>query len=769
MTMSGQIPPPVRVCDALAYALAGVPVFPCRGDKSPMTPHGHKDASADPAQVFAWWGKLSPDALGLPTGPASGLWALDVDAPKPGREANGRETLAALESRHGPLPATVEQRTGGGGRQMFFAWPQDGPPVKNSASRIGPGLDVRGQGGYVIVPPSLHQSGGHYAWAPGRALGETTLALAPDWLLAMVRGDEKTPPTAPPSSTPADEGATPYGQKALAEELALLASAMEGERNESLNRAAFRLGQLVAGGQLERPGVEAGLFGLAVNRGLPEREARATIASGLEAGQREPRGPNSIQLRGVDQAGIGPKHDDEWEPSLRPWPKLSPTALHGLAGDFVRLACRDSEADPAAVLVTFLVRFGAEVGPGPHALVGDAKHPPRIFAVVVGASSKARKGTSGQPVQRVFTFGLSLYVPAHNSPGPLSTGEGLVYKVRDPVEGWQIVDKKTGQGQMIVVDPGEDNKRLFVLDEELAAALQCTKREGNTLSTVLRTLWDSGNVEPLTKTSKAKTTGAHIGLVTHITAPELARLLDETQALNGFANRFLWVCARRQKVVPLPTPMPEAEVLAIQGRLLKALDTAHDLGHLDFDPEARALWLATYPELSQDHPGLAGTVINRGEAQVLRLALVYALLDSASQIQAAHLQAALALWSYCRASALYVFGRVEADPIARRVLSALEAGPLSGTDLYRILGNHASKARLESALSELLASGRVTEDREATKGRSRRVFRLCEKSEVSEASPPLGQADQLSSLSSLNSPMNCANEELWQGPAEMVL
>ena len=443
--------------------------------------------------------------------------------------------------------------------------------------------------------------------------------------------------------------------------------------------------------------------------------------------------------------------------------------MSGLAGDFVCLACRDSEADPAAVLVTFLVRFGIEVGPVPHVLVGDAKHPPRLFAVVVGASSKARKGTSGQPVQRVFTFDAQApHLSAHNSPGPLSSGEGLVWKVRDPLEAWQL-DRNKDEGKFVTIDPGEENKRLFVLDEELAAALQCTKREGNTLSTVLRTLWDSGDVEPLTKTNKTKTTGAHAGVVTHITVAELSRLLDETQTLNGFANRFLWVCARRRKLVALPRPMPQAEVSVLQQRILVALEAGRELGCLDFNQQARDLWEAAYPNLSQDHPGLAGTVINRGEAQVLRLALVYALLDSAREIQPGHLRAALALWKYCRDSALFIFGQSEADPITRRVLTALEAGPLTATALFKALGNSVSKKRLEASLGELMAAGRLEQTKETGTTKPKTIYRLTEKSELSELSDSPHDALQDNSDSSDNSSGQSGDQGLWTGPAEVVL
>ena len=144
---------------ALTYARHGVPVFPCRPtNKAPYTQHGFKDATTDEATIIAWW-KLWPEALiGMPTGWASGVWVLDVDFPA------GPASLANLEAQIGPLPRTLEQVTGSGGRHMFFAM-VEGVEIKNSASKIGPNLDVRGVGGYVIVAPSLPSPGNRYQWS----------------------------------------------------------------------------------------------------------------------------------------------------------------------------------------------------------------------------------------------------------------------------------------------------------------------------------------------------------------------------------------------------------------------------------------------------------------------------------------------------------------------------------------------------------------------------------------------------------------------------
>lgn len=231
---------------------------------------------------------------------------------------------------------------------------------------------------------------------------------------------------------------------------------------------------------------------------------------------------------------------------------ISRRRLPGIVGEFVGLATENSEADPAAVLATFLPRFGVEVGSGPHMWVGDTPHRCRLASVIVGASSKSRKGTSGTPVKRLFstdphTDTVPPYIPAHTTAGPFSSGEGIIYLVRDEIEKWS--DKLQ---EWIVTDPGIDDKRLFILDEEFAGVMANTKREGNTLSMIIRRIWDSGNLAPIIKNNRITATCAHIGWVSHITLFELNSRLDESEAFNGFANRILWVCAKRFKLVPEP-------------------------------------------------------------------------------------------------------------------------------------------------------------------------------------------------------------------------
>ncbi len=415
--------------------------------------------------------------------------------------------------------------------------------------------------------------------------------------------------------------------------------------------------------------------------------------------------------------------------AIRSWPCLLSSALPGLAGEFVALATRCSEADPAAVLATFLARFGVEVygfepGKGPYVRVGETRHPPRLYAVVVGASSRARKGTSAKPVLRAFEEIPEKWkngppVAPHTG-GPLSSGEGLAFRLRER-------DAEGGEDE----EPSghTTDKRLFVLDEELAAATATMKRKGNTLSMALRSFWDSGDYEPLTKITPVVVRGAHVGIVTHITVRELRRNLDATQIANGFANRFLWICARRTKLVVCPTAIPEGEFAPFRETLWERIRLAQSRSELQFTPEARSLWEKVYPEVSRDLPGAGGDITARGEAHCIRLALVYALLDGAKCIGPGHLRAALALWQYARDSALYIFGDGEEDGLLRKILQALRSGPKSTTDLNALFGGRVTSRTMQALLQELVGCGLVEKREIKTGGRPRILYHGVEKAE----------------------------------------
>jgi len=277
---------------ALTYARHGVPVFPCRLNKAPLTSRGHKDASTDEAAILAWWRRWPTALIGMPTGWDSGLWVLDVDLP------DGPASLEAIEAQVGPLPSTLEQVTGSGGRHLFFKM-VEGVEIKNNARKLGPGLDVRGEGGYVIVPPSGHPSGGTYTWSTDH---DAPLGDAPDWLLDLVCSDAPSDGKAQGSLLPwtittnsAVESevrhcfSSGWAKTAFESEILNVHVSCRGTRNSTLFKAAAALGELVAGGALDHHHVEHALRNVAHAVGLEDGEISKTIASGFEAGKRNPR------------------------------------------------------------------------------------------------------------------------------------------------------------------------------------------------------------------------------------------------------------------------------------------------------------------------------------------------------------------------------------------------------------------------------------------------------------------------------------------------
>jgi hypothetical protein len=418
---------------------------------------------------------------------------------------------------------------------------------------------------------------------------------------------------------------------------------------------------------------------------------------------------------------------DHGLPPSPPWPQMAPEAFYGLAGAIVEAIDPYTEADPVAGLMNILVGTGNAIGATPHARVQHDVHPARLNVVEVGESSKGRKGT-GWSTPRYLLSQVDPTWAASRIKSGLSSGEGLIYNVRDTL--WKhepIKDKgRVVDYQEVEADLGEADKRLLIVEPEFAAALTAMAREGNILSAVIRQAWDDGHLSPLTRNNPMKATGAHISIIGHITKQELLARLDDTSKGNGFANRFLWVLVKRSKYLPQGAAAPEAVLRPLVDRLITVFTFARTVSELKRDDEANTLWDAVYAPLSDGKPGLLGAIISRAEAQVLRLSVLYAVLDQSTTIKAAHLKAALAVWEYCEQSARMIFGERLGDPTADRILDALRtAGPTGMTenDIYELFGRNKSANDRARALTMLAALGRARADKEDTGGRPRTIWR----------------------------------------------
>jgi len=405
-----------------------------------------------------------------------------------------------------------------------------------------------------------------------------------------------------------------------------------------------------------------------------------------------------------------------------PWPEpIAEEAYHGLLGDAVRLVTPTTEADPAALFAHFTVGIGVLLGRETRAMVGNAPHPPKQNAVVVGNTSQGRKGTAQRASEGLIvladpTFRLRMVEG-------LSSGEGLIWQVRDEIRKFER-SKDGGPPQEVIVDPRVDDKRLLVIESEFASVLRVAQREGNTLTAIVRRAWDRDDLQTLTKNNPATATGAHIGIVGHVSREEFLRYLDRSELANGFANRFGFYAARRSRLLPEGDTIPETALAPLAARLRVAQEWAAHPRILRRDNQARAIWHDVYGALTAERAGMFGGATTRAEAQVLRLSVLYAILDCSASIRAEHLLAALAIWRYCEQSARWVFGDATGDPTADTILGALRRnGELDREDIVNLFGRHANRPRIERALSLLLAAGLAHPVRQPTGGRPREVWR----------------------------------------------
>jgi hypothetical protein len=262
---------------ALDYANQGIPVFPCGDNKKPLVQGGFKSASTDAAQITKWWTAYKGAMIGIPTGQASGLVVIDVDVKD---DVDGFQSLKSLE----PLPKTLMVTTPSGGAHFIFKH-DPARPLRNSASQLGDGLDIRGDGGYIIAAGSSTSSGAY------EVTRDLPIAPCPAWI-GDVLASKKSNHAAPANdhALPANDA---YIQKAIHGEIGKLAVASAGQRNEALNRAAFSLGTLVAGGGLAEQDAHRVLLNGATACGLladdGAHSVQATIRSGLSAGKANPR------------------------------------------------------------------------------------------------------------------------------------------------------------------------------------------------------------------------------------------------------------------------------------------------------------------------------------------------------------------------------------------------------------------------------------------------------------------------------------------------
>jgi hypothetical protein len=276
---------------ALHYAqVVRVPVFPCNcDDKRPLTAHGFHDATRDDTQIRAWWSRFPDAMIAIPCGEVSGVWVLDIDV-DPITGINGFPLWSQLIAQHGEIPKTLTSITPRGGRHLFFQW-QPGLTIKSTQGVPGNGIDVRSNGGYVILPPSIRADGSSYRWDSYAGVAP---APAPAWLIALCSPrKESTGRSKAARKSPKRDQA--WAQAALDAECAKIAATPRGQRNAALNLGAYNIFQIFYGnpGLLDEQAVRERLFKAAETNGSVADDgadsAWRTIDSGAIGAQSQPR------------------------------------------------------------------------------------------------------------------------------------------------------------------------------------------------------------------------------------------------------------------------------------------------------------------------------------------------------------------------------------------------------------------------------------------------------------------------------------------------
>jgi hypothetical protein len=352
------------------------------------------------------------------------------------------------------------------------------------------------------------------------------------------------------------------------------------------------------------------------------------------------------------------------------WPDpLTQAAFYGIAGEYVRTVEPASETDTAALLLQFLVAAGNAIGHRPYYLAEDTPHYLNFYTVLIGLTSKSRKGTSWGRVKKLFAAVDAPWTSQCISSG-LSSGEGLIEAVRDP----------SGDD-----DTGVADKRLLVCQGEFCGVLRVMERDGNTLSIVLRDAWDGVQLRTMTRKNNAlRSNDSHVSMIGHITRDELRSALTETDKANGFANRILWACIGRSKELPDEVEINGAAWASITSRVKSAMDFARGVDRMRRSEDAKVIWRKVYHDLSEGQPGMFGAVTSRAEAQVVRLG----------------------------------------DPVADAILAALKesAEGLTRTEISNLCGRNKSAARIATALGVLQERGFIASRKEQTDGRPLEVW-----------------------------------------------
>jgi len=406
----------------------------------------------------------------------------------------------------------------------------------------------------------------------------------------------------------------------------------------------------------------------------------------------------------------------------------------------------ETDADMVGIIAHLLAMVGNAIGRKRHIQIGPARHYLNENVLIVGATQGGKKGTALREASRIMRHAAPEWSERNVKSG-LSSGEGLIWMVRDPIERHEPVKDRDGNVsgyQTVIADPGVQDKRLLITMSEFSQLQKLMKREGNILGEVIRHAWDSEKLAIPTKNTPATATGAHVSIIGHTTPAEFRRLCQSVDELNGFLNRFMILMVKSSKRLPFGGNVDERKLAELAARVRDAIAFGEEADEpFTFADDFRAEWEVAYEWLDTDRPGRLGPILARSAPHVMRLAGIYAVLDRSPALRAAHLEAALELWHYIEASTAYVFGGNAASALAERLAAILQVHPegMTLTNLHNATNRAIPGEDMRAALAELREMGRARCEVAETGARKRETWfpaSDAKSSNYSYSSPALG-------------------------------
>lgn len=649
---------------ALALGTAGYKVFPIDQHKKPLIKGWPSKATIDSEQIAKWFDRPDPPNIGVVTGHQAGphgLLCLDVDGPE------GLASLARFEEKHGELARVCVAETPSGGLHIFFQMESDFD-IRNSVCKVGPGLDIRANGGYVVVAPSLvfNRQGqlASYKWVTELTLTEGQLPKAPKWLIKLVTA------TNPPSSLNQKATATAYGQKALDDECQAVALAPVGTRNDTLNRAAFSIFQLVGGGVIEAHEAEQRLRESARICGLSEREIEATLKSAKNKAVLKPRFTPKTKLTALPPTVSLGQVDPRSAP-LEVFPPKIQKMLKEAA-----VAFKDLPLEVA--IVALLSVLSASIGQSRVLVVKDNwEEAGNLYLALVAISGLGKSPCFKsflRPIwksevrnKEIWDVEMAAYNAIMDERRQSKERQVLPDPPPRPIRTQHIIEDATTEaiGSILAENP----RGLLWYGDELSSIILNLDRYSGTkggtkarlLSTYDRSPWKTSRRD---HEKEQVIESAALSIVGTVQPKVLKELFGQSDALSGFLPRFIFIIAKREAPGLLNN-----EIFTGQEILEKI---AHHLLSWDMDksngppvPRKIKISLAAYELYENWHNKIIREAWNASEidnviasklvTQVLRLALLLHSLQAAldendglADLQASTMEGAITLGWWIR-------------------------------------------------------------------------------------------------------------------------